>query len=257
MNTFTGLDIKEISIIAQKFEKEQLDFINPCRSGDGFVLVTGGSGYAVDNNGVRYDINVGDMLLLRDAERYEAHFSAKSSYITSAYNLYFDDMGKFPVELPFVVRCNNKQIEKIHTMCEIWQERQWDSYTRCRIMLLDFYLDLIKSYLLPFEMSSDISSAVSYIHENFKRNFTGEEISSHCSLSLSYLRTKFLHQTKMTIFQYRDSLRISAAKEMLAHNFFSVSEIAAELGYCDVYHFSKVFKKYTGVSPTHYIKKIR
>ena len=53
---------------------------------------------------------------------------------------------------------------------------------------------------------------------------------------------------------YRDNLRIIAAKEMLESGIFSATEIAAELGYCDIYHFSKVFKKYVGVSPTEYNK---
>jgi len=74
-------------------------------------------------------------------------------------------------------------------------------------------------------------------------------------VSMSYLRTRFLKQTGQTIGKYRDSLRIAAAKEMLESKYFTVTEIANELGYCDVYHFSKVFSTYVGMSPTKWINK--
>jgi YesN/AraC family two-component response regulator len=45
------------------------------------------------------------------------------------------------------------------------------------------------------------------------------------------------------------------AKELLVKEELSVKEIANSVGYQDAYHFSKLFKKYTGNSPSDYIKK--
>ena len=59
----------------------------------------------------------------------------------------------------------------------------------------------------------------------------------------------------MTITQYRDNLRINVAKELLESGHFSVTEISIELGYCDIYHFSKIFKQIVGISPQKYIKE--
>nr|WP_256455388.1 AraC family transcriptional regulator [Cohnella sp. GbtcB17] len=42
---------------------------------------------------------------------------------------------------------------------------------------------------------------------------------------------------------------------MLATTSLSVGEIARHVGFADVYHFSKVYKKYAGVSPTSYYMK--
>ena len=98
----------------------------------------------------------------------------------------------------------------------------------------------------------DIAEAVDFIHNNFKRNFTTEELSRHCAMSPSYLRTKFLKKLGVTVTEYRDNLRISAAKEMLKSEAFSINDIADALGYFDVSHFSKFFTKKCGMTPTKY-----
>jgi len=56
----------------------------------------------------------------------------------------------------------------------------------------------------------------------------------------------------MTITDYRNDLRISAAKQMLQSGLFSVKETAMELGYCDVYYFSKCFTAETGITPARF-----
>lgn len=255
MDKFIKLDITNLTTIIQKQEIEKFYFFNPQRLWDGFILITEGIGYATNSDGVQHTIQKGDMLLLSRNDQYELSFPEGCSYITSAYDLSIEGNDDFFGKLPFIIKCTDKQIQAIHKICAIWQAREWDSYTQCRIQLLKFYLDIVKLLYRSYDTDKDISRAISYIHENFKKNFSGQELSDICALSLSYLRTKFLKQTGYTILAYRDNLRISAAKEMLESGYFSVSEIAIDLGYCDVYHFSKAFKKQAGMSPTAYIKK--
>lgn len=126
----------------------------------------------------------------------------------------------------------------------------------CKIELMRLYLDFIKKHTGENEHSVDktVSLAVKYIHENFKRNFKTDEIARFCSVSPSHLRLKFLRETGKTITEYRDDLRIKSAKELLSSGFFSVKEAAYELGFCDVYYFTKFFTQNTGFSPAKYIK---
>lgn len=257
MNIFTGLNIEQITIIIHKYEKEPLNFKNPDRAYDGFILITAGKGYALDSSNNRYDVEEGDILLLRKGDKYELHLPAHSAYITSLYQLRFDNDGEFPIKLPFVIKCSQKQAQSICAICNIWQSHSWDSYTECRIRLLKFYLELLKTQSSASKMDKDIAKAVAYIHENFKKNFSGSDLSKHCSISLSYLRAKFLRQTGYTVIQYRDTLRMANAKEMLESQHFTISEIADTLGYCDIYHFSKAFKKHIGVSPISFGKEMQ
>lgn len=254
MEKFVGLNINEIMIIVEKFEKEEFNFVNPQREFDGFVMILSGEGYVIDPQGKRRAVKSGEILLLRKDDKYEIHLKADCSYITSAYTIGFDGGEEYIQSLPFILELTDKQIQKIKKICSVWQSRKWDSYTLCRVELLKFYLDIMGQTIKTLDKDDDVLCATEYIHKNFKRNFSGMEIADACSVSISHLRTKFLRQTGQTIISYRDNLRIIAAKEMLESGIFSATEIAAELGYCDIYHFSKVFKKYVGVSPTEYNK---
>jgi len=49
-------------------------------------------------------------------------------------------------------------------------------------------------------------------------------------------------------------LRIEAAKEMVAKDIFSLTAIAESCGFGNLHHFSKMFKKYTGIPPSQYVK---
>lgn len=254
MENFFDLEINNISIIIQKYEDENFRYFNPARKSDGFVLITSGEGIAKNHAEEEFPVKKGDMLMLRKNDRYKLFFKEKCSYITSAYDLSEKGDADFITGLPFVLKCSDKQIQTIEKACNVWQARAWNSYTESKVLLLKFYLDIFKQSYCSADIGGDISKATLYIHKNFKNNFSGKELAEACSLSLSYLRTKFLKQTGTTIIEYRETLRTAAAKEMLESGYFNVSQIALELGYCDVYHFSKSFKKQTGMSPTEYMK---
>jgi len=243
------LDITDILIVAEKNEEANFHFFNKKRSWDGFIMLTEGSGYAVDKNGVRHDFTKGDVIIACKGDSYEVGFDEPCSYITTAFTLHTDKC-----DLPFITKCSDRQYGELLKICKIWQSRSWDSYVRCRVGLILFYLELIKSSANTGNYDKDIENAVKFIHEHFKTNFSGQELADYCCVSLSYLRAKFLKQTGMTVGKYRESLRIASAKEMLESGYFTVTEIATQLGFCDVYHFSKVFSACVGCSPTSWIK---
>ncbi len=253
MNSFTGLGIGKIYTIVHKDATESFHFASGKRPFDGFVLITKGQGITIDPRGIRHKVNEGDLFLVRKGDSYEFHLSLPCSYITSGYDIFFDG-DEFPVEIPYMQKCNENQIESLKEICRIWQTHSWDSYTKCRIMLLELYVSIIKKEMKKHSYDTICDKATEYICENYRKNFSGDEIAKYCNVSISYLRSKFLKETGYTINGYRDLLRTKHAKEMLISRCFSVSEIASELGYCDVFHFSKTFKKITGISPASYLK---
>jgi transcriptional regulator GlxA family with amidase domain len=56
--------------------------------------------------------------------------------------------------------------------------------------------------------------------------------------------------------QYHLSLRIQQARYLLANSELPIKEIAIGLGFCSIYHFSRLFKEKTGVTPGNYAKLI-
>jgi len=75
-------------------------------------------------------------------------------------------------------------------------------------------------------------------------------IASGMSETNFYLRFKEWAGVSPTV--YRNGIRVSVAKSLLANSNFSVSEIAAHIGFEDQYYFSRLFKKVTGHSPREY-----
>lgn len=55
-----------------------------------------------------------------------------------------------------------------------------------------------------------------------------------------------------TIVQYKTEVRMEKALELLERTDYTITEITFLVGYTDISHFSKTFKKYYGRSPSKY-----
>ena len=82
-----------------------------------------------------------------------------------------------------------------------------------------------------------------------------EEIAEICGVSEGYFRRLFREYSGDNPIDFRQKHRIEKAKQMLLLGSFTVGEIAHELHFSDIYHFSKTFKKFVGVSPQNFIKE--
>lgn len=100
--------------------------------------------------------------------------------------------------------------------------------------------------------NNPITAARYYIEEYSNRFITAEDIASVAGCSQSYLRYLFRQAYGESPMHYLNKVRVERAKEMIATNLYTLSEIATACGFRNVYYFSKVFKEFTGVSPGHY-----
>lgn len=73
-----------------------------------------------------------------------------------------------------------------------------------------------------------------------------------CGLSLIHLRRLFAAATGQTLHDYILQLRMTRARDLLAQIDVPIKEVAARLGYEDVYYFTKQFRKIVGVPPAAY-----
>jgi iron complex transport system substrate-binding protein len=71
-------------------------------------------------------------------------------------------------------------------------------------------------------------------------------------MSTTTFRRRFKHLTGMPPHRYRLACRVAEARRLLGSSDAPIKQIADELGYTDVFYFSRHFKQMTGVSPAHY-----
>jgi len=127
----------------------------------------------------------------------------------------------------------------------------------CR-MLYDLLLPLLRGDrdvgYIPQKKADKLRPAVEYMTTHSAEKLSNEQLGALTGMSTVYFRKLFTAVYGTSPINYLSEIRIRKAKQILKSDFGSISEVATALGYCDVYHFSKAFKKSTGLSPMQYVK---
>lgn len=97
-----------------------------------------------------------------------------------------------------------------------------------------------------------LRNALDYIHEHYKEQLTLNDVAEHVYVSTSYLSRMFKKELGKNFVDYLNGLRIEKAKELLMDPKYKTYEIAELVGIPDAHYFSRLFKKYEGLSPTEY-----
>lgn len=90
----------------------------------------------------------------------------------------------------------------------------------------------------------------SYIDSNFKSHLSIEEIAKECGLSEYHFHRLFKSVYGNSPYQYILNKRLNLALEKLKKGNDTLTDIAYEIGFADIYSFSKAFKKNYGVPPS-------
>lgn len=107
------------------------------------------------------------------------------------------------------------------------------------------------------ETNTAISEITKYIAENYPQNITLSLLADMAGYSEDYFSKLFKASTGFGYKEFIKTVRIKAAKEMLAQSRDSVCKIAFRCGFSDSNYFSSVFKKITGLPPLKYRKICR
>ncbi|HWQ98979.1 MAG TPA: helix-turn-helix domain-containing protein [Clostridia bacterium] len=101
-----------------------------------------------------------------------------------------------------------------------------------------------------------IAKARAFIDRNFSRDLTLEEVSREVHVSPYYFSKLFKEQTGDNFINYLTQKRVDTAKQLLADGRLNVKAICTEIGYNDPNYFSRLFKKFEGMTPTEYREQV-
>lgn len=97
-----------------------------------------------------------------------------------------------------------------------------------------------------------VRAAMQYIREHYAEHISLSDVADSVYVSQWHLSKLINGCLGQSFFDILNGLRIQKAKELLMDPALRVHEIALVVGYGDVAHFSKNFKKATGVSPMEF-----
>lgn len=99
-----------------------------------------------------------------------------------------------------------------------------------------------------------IGQVIDYIHNNYYEDISLDLLSRRFYVSPYYLCREFKRCTNRTIIQYINVTRIMNAQRKIMETDKSITEIGNITGFSNITHFNRVFKQYTGLTPSQYRK---
>ena len=100
--------------------------------------------------------------------------------------------------------------------------------------------------------SSLVNSVIYYIQDNLDKAPSLTLLCSQFSAGRTYLSRIFKEATGSSPVNYWIQAKIKEAKKLIREENLNVTQISEALGFASIHHFSRMFKRITGLSPTAY-----
>ncbi|MFK7694343.1 AraC family transcriptional regulator [Paenibacillus sp. HJGM_3] len=138
------------------------------------------------------------------------------------------------------------------------QALEFDALMKC------FFAGLFRHHLAPAQAPAvtgkqlqAVRRLMAVIRQEGGVDIDLQQLADRLELSPQYMSRLFKAATGKTLKSYIAVTKMETAKDLFIHTRMNVTEVAEQLGYSDVYAFSKCFKMAFGLSPTHFLTQIR
>lgn len=95
-----------------------------------------------------------------------------------------------------------------------------------------------------------------FVLENIDNGISLQSAADSLFMNKSYLSESFKQKTGISFIEYLTIVKMERARQLLADERLRAYEVAELLGFRDIEYFSRLFKKYSGLSPTEYRQSI-
>ena len=124
------------------------------------------------------------------------------------------------------------------------------------------WLELIKTELSARMGQCDLAGrtallekARQYVLDNVDKRIMLQDVADHICISPGYLSALFKKQYDQTLVEFINEQKCRRASELIRQGQYRIYEISYMLGFENAYYFTRVFKRYLGMTPTEYQKK--
>lgn len=228
----------EKNVTAQKINRECFGLVF-CKSGN--LIYT--------NDGKEYTFNPSSAFILPESSSYSLKNLEDGIFLLINFeceNLKLDSLTKIPLLE------SNSYLNDFKVLSNLFLFN--DKKLKCFQLLYSIFEKLDSE-----RFESPLLTTINYIEENFSDpSLTNKILSEKLGISEIYFRKLFFKTFGVTPKQFILDIRIKKAKQLLVNNDCSVTDISERCGFSSVYHFCRIFKIKTSMTPTEYaiIKRI-
>lgn len=240
-------------------------------------ILSGKGKYLVDD--VEYDVEAGDLVICNPGVKHAHIVTNKDEptieFIAGFYDFHFKNMAQNSIETKddtciLKTTTELKQDLMMHCYAMIAENESSNvgKYFMFKTHLIQMLLlvmreivsdDDYKQSKCSFESYNKnyaVKQIINYLNENYNKKISLEQIAHNMYLSPVYISKIFKEETGESPINYLIKIRLEKARDILIKDGnSSIKSIANQVGYEDVYHFSKLFKKYYEISPLYYRKR--
>lgn len=237
------------------------------------VVMSGCGKYRIE--GEIYNVKEGDVLLLNPSDKHQALPLEAAETPSREFIIGFHDVQMHGYEKNYLPLAGGRNI--IHTSGELKQrilkictsmeaENTVDKqgrYYMLKAYLMQLLILLLREQTEPmkdcqgrsFESINKkyvVEQILNYFEDHYNEKVSLDRIAENMYLSPFYISKIFKSETGATPIRHLINIRLEKAREILMEDQnMSIQEVAACVGYDDAYHFSKLYKKHFGVSPSY------
>lgn len=141
----------------------------------------------------------------------------------------------------------------ISRMQQVWNQNGHLDKLRAKALLYQLVSELmaqLEAQGIGTNVPNLVVQAVRFMEEHYADTFNLDDIAELLNCSARSLQRVFKAQLAIGPIDYLIQIRIQKAQELLRQTNMGLKEVAEAVGYTDSYYFSRIFKKYTGASPS-------
>lgn len=251
----------EIEIVNAQYRfNTHASMTQPGREANGLVYYVKG-GHGVDWDGGSVEARQDEVLFLPYASVYGSHLlETGTEYYQIDFLVYAD--GKCVPLNDEIFTLSKGEAAAFFSEIKAFYDVYVESFEGFLLPCLSYLYSLCGKLLRQRETESGrknisgVNRALSHIRDHFDEDTPVSDLAEMANLSVSGLDKAFRHAFALSPVAYRTHLRIEHACKLLSGG-FSIAETARRVGYENVYYFSKVFKKETGLTPGQFRKTDR
>ena len=235
-------------------------------------ILSGTGRYLVE--GEQITVQEGDLLLFNAGVRHQAFYCPDATVPATEFFVGFSDvqfqgLAVNIVPLPggtCILHTEGELRRKLFRICAAMQEEKEvcreGRYYMLKAYLVQMLLLVLREQCEPverfkgyaFESANKryvVEQILNYFENHYSEKISLDQIAENMYLSPFYVSKIFKSETGNPPIRHLIDIRLKKAKEILEDGWEgSIQEVAAAVGYDDAYHFSKLFKKRYGISPS-------